>query len=596
VTALVLASVEPQGSALASWTPLVFMLICFAVAIAALIGFGRSGNTRNPLAAFALRAPAALERLTGIPGWAAATVGLSLFGLLMAGQGFYSDVAWHVGLGRDKNLFTAPHTSIVIGLGLIFMSSLAGIGFASLQQVDTKLRWRALRIPWSTVPLLALGTAAVSGFPLDELWHNAYGIDVTMWSPTHMLMILGAALTGIAGWLVLADAGVRPHQSRWATALHVLGGWLALQGLLAPLGEFSFGVPQFQQIFHPLLLAVAAGFAVVAIRLVLGPWWALGISFVNFLIVQAGLLDSGRDANGAAVTRAVGIVFVSALVVEVVAKLLGTRRRARFAVASGIGIGTVGLAGEWVWNQDAFQPWHTSLLPDAVILSTIAAIGSALLATAYARAAGRQRNAERVRGALLAAGALALLVCIVLPLPRHVGDVQADVHVDKVSESSARLEVTLDPPNAADNARWFQASAWQGGGLVVADFEEVAPGRYATTKAVPIAGGWKTLIRLHRGGELMAVPVYLPADPAIDEPEIPAVDRAAPFQPETRYLLRETHAGTEWFKYLIYGLLGFACLTWAIAFAIAVRGIDRSLNVDGAESTTDAQRIRAAAR
>ena len=567
-----LAHVQPQGSALADWRPVVGMLIGFGVVVAALIAFGRSGNTKHPLAAFALRAPNALQRITGIPGWAAASVGLALFGLLLAGQGFYSDVAWHVGLGRDKELFTAPHTAIVLGLALIFSASLAGIGFASLQSVDTKLRWGALRIPYSTLPLFALGFAAVSGFPLDELWHAAYGIDVTMWSPTHMLMILGAALTGVAAWLVLADAGVRPRDSRWAFGLHVVAAWLTLQGLAAPLGEFAFGVPQFQHIFHPILLSLAAGFSIIAMRNVLGRGWAIGITGFNFAIDQLGVLDFGGGEGGAAQTRAVGVFIVSALVVEAVAALLGTSQRLRFAVVSGIGIGTVGLAGEWVWNREAWQPWQTSMLPDAVILSTIVAVGAAILATTFSRAAGRQRATNPVPGRLVALAAVAVVVCVALPLPRGTGDVRADVRVERVG-NDANLTVTLDPPDAAKDARWFQASSWQGGGLVLSEFKQTAPGTYVTERPVPVFDGWKTLIRLHRGGELMAVPVFLPADPEIDEPEIPAVNRVAPFERESKYLLRETHPGTEWFAYLIYGLLLLAMASWALAFAIGVRGV-----------------------
>ena len=567
-----LAHVQPQGSALADWKPVIGMLIGFGIVVVALVAFGRSGNTKHPLAAFALRAPNALQRITGIPGWAAATVGLSLFGLLLAGQGFYSDVAWHVGLGRDKELFTAPHTAIVVGLALIFSASLAGILCASLQNVDTKLRWGALRIPSSTVPLFALGFAAVCGFPLDELWHEAYGIDVTMWSPTHMLMILGAALTGVASWLVLADAGVRPRDSRWAFGLHLVAAWLTLQGLAAPLGEFAFGVPQFQHIFHPILLSLAAGFALVAMRLVLGRWVALGIATFNFAIDQLGLLEFGGGEAGAAQTRAVGVFVVSALVVELVAALAGTTQRLRFAVLSGIGVGTIGLAGEWVWNRDAWQPWETSMLPDAVIMSTVVAVGAAVLGTAFARAAGRRHTIQPIPGRLVALAALAVVVCVVLPLPRGTGDVRADVRVERVG-NNANLTVTLDPPDAAKDARWFQASSWQGGGLELAEFEETAPGTYVSKRPVPVFDGWKTLIRLHRGGELMAVPVFLPADPEIDEPEIPAVSRVAPFERESKYLLRETHPGSEWFVYVVYGLLLLAMTAWAVAFVIGVRGV-----------------------
>ncbi|MCU1375405.1 MAG: hypothetical protein JWO68_2691, partial [Actinomycetia bacterium] len=100
------------GSALASWTPLTTLLIVFAAATLGLLAYGRSDDP-SPLFRVLRRIPNGLERLTGVPGWAAATVGMSLFGLLVAGQGFYADVSWHVALGRDKALFTAPHTAIL---------------------------------------------------------------------------------------------------------------------------------------------------------------------------------------------------------------------------------------------------------------------------------------------------------------------------------------------------------------------------------------------------------------------------------------------------------------------------------------------------
>src|SRR5689334_9178892 len=144
----VLAAVSSKGNALTSWTPLHLLLAGFTGVVVFLFIFGRSGgDTSSGLNRALLRIPDALERLVHIPGWAAATVGMALFGLFTAGQAFYNDVAWHVALGRDKNLFTAPHTGIVIGLGLILMSGVTGVLLASLQKIDTALRWKAVRIP-----------------------------------------------------------------------------------------------------------------------------------------------------------------------------------------------------------------------------------------------------------------------------------------------------------------------------------------------------------------------------------------------------------------------------------------------------------------
>ncbi|HVF33402.1 MAG TPA: hypothetical protein VM933_10235 [Acidimicrobiales bacterium] len=586
MTAHSIAAIEGAGSELASWSPLVTLLVVFGVIVVALVAFGRrGGGTTGPVAAFLLRTPDALQRLTGVPGWAAATVGLSLYGLLIAGEGFYSDVAWHITLGRDDALFTAPHTSIVLGLGCIFLAGLIGIGYASLQQVDTALRWKAVRIPWSTLPLLALGGAALLGFPLDEVWHQTYGVDVTMWSPTHMLMILGASFSGLASWLVLAEAGVRPGASRWGRGMLVVASWLTLQGLSAPLGEFSFGVPQFQQMFHPLILCIAAGFAIVAIRLVHGRGWALGITVGNFVLMSSDVLSLGGETAGPVETRDAGLFIASALVVELVALLVGTRDGVRFAVAAGLGVGTFGLAGEWWWNQGAYQPWNEHLLPDAVILGTIGAVAAALVGLAFARAAGQAPVREATRGPapwVVALAGTTVLVVLALPMPRDVGEVEAAVTIEPAAApgttpladpyDQAFVDVQLTPANAADEARWFQVSAWQGGGLVLADLERVTggpAGRYRTTEPVPVDGAWKTIVRLHRGGEVMAVPVFLPADPEIAEPEVSAIDRTQPFEAETRYLLRETRANDQLVARLVYALLAVVGVAWIAAFALA---------------------------
>ena len=584
------------GSALASWRPLVGMLVVFAVIVVALTVYGRAPAGASGLSRLALRAPCALERVTGIPGWAATAVGLSLFGLLVAGQGFYADVAWHVALGRDKELFTAPHTSIVLGLLFIAAASVLGTLFATAAKVTTGVRWGPLRIPYSLLPLGALGFAAVSGFPLDELWHAEYGIDVTMWSPTHMLMILGASFSGLASWLVLAEAGVRFRSNGWATGVTVVAAWLVLQGLASAQGEFDFGVPQFQQVFHPILVCIAAAFAFVAIRVALGRWWGIGIAVAGQVLE---FLDVFGGDDSPVQTRMGGIYVGSAIAVEVVARLFGTDNRVRFAIASGLTVGTVGLATEWVYNQGAYQPWKSSLLPEAVVFGTVAAVGAAVLAVAYARAVGRDGRGRVPTGALVVA-ALAVVVALALPMPRRVGDVTAAMTLAPASGERATVHVTLDPPDAADGNKWFQATSWQGGELVLAEMEPVAgsPGQFVSDRPIPLSGQGKALVRLHRDDQMMAVAVRLPADPEIGEPEIPAVDRTARFVREQRYLLREQKPGGATLAVAIYTLLTAVAGLWTAAFVFAVARITPSSSserLDGGSPIGPSSRDRVAA-
>ena len=589
----------PGGSAYASWETLIGGLVLVALLGLTALVLGRPPEHRSAVVRTLLRAPEALSRLTGLPPWAAIATSISTVGLVIAGMGFSSDVAYHVAYGRDTVLFTPPHTAIFIGLTLIAAGAAAGVAVATVQRVDTVLRPNGLRVPWSMLPLGVLGIAAVLGFPIDELWHQAYGVDVTMWSPPHLIMILGAAFTGLALWLVLADVGVRPTDSRRALVLHVIAAMVTFQGFIAPGGEFSFGVPQFQQLYHPVLIALAGTAALVLIRLVLGRGWALGLATLTFLLSRGGILGGDSPVE----TRPIATFLGIALAIEVVAWLAGTERRLRFALLAGLGAGTFGLGLEWFYNQQAHQPWTTALLPDAFVVGVPAALAAAVLATAVAGALtgpteARQHGASTTGAmppAAVAVAGVGVLVALLLPLPRQVGDVVADITLEETAPGRVLVTAELDPPDAAEDARWFMVSSWQHGGRESARMQPVGDGRYVAERDVSVDGWAKSLLRLHRGAQMMTIPIRLPADPEIGEPEIPATDRVAAFEEETRYLLRETTDGPAVLGVGVRALFALLVSAWVAAFAVAGIRIARGRGTPS-ESGTAAEAASAAAR
>ena len=82
-------------------------LLVVAGIVAALVA-SVSGDRRFPLSLVA-RASSSLQRATGLPGWSAGGFGVYTWAIIVAGLGFYWDVAWHIDLGRDNTLH--PHTS-----------------------------------------------------------------------------------------------------------------------------------------------------------------------------------------------------------------------------------------------------------------------------------------------------------------------------------------------------------------------------------------------------------------------------------------------------------------------------------------------------
>ena len=561
---------NPEAAAdLESWTVAIILGAVLVVAVVALAIAGRGAKPRSPL----LWIPAGMERITTIPGWAGCSVGLGAWSLLFAGAGFYNDVAWHVGRGRDEDIFTAPHTMIVLGLAGIALAAGVGILFATLERVDTKLRFRNVRIPYSMLPLGLLGACALIGFPLDELWHRAYGVDVTMWSPTHLLMIAGAVFSLVAGMMALAEANVAPRRNGWTRFAYGLAALLVLAGFNALLGEFRFGVPQFQQLYHPVLLAISSAFTFTALRLALGRWWGIAVAAITFLPEVVGLSGTGGTTTEFVPTRATGMFVVSAVVVEVIAALFGTERRLWFAIASGIGVATVGFAGEYAWNQGASQPWRPVLIPDALLVGTLGAVGAAVLAVAYARAAGR-RNGPRLGRPVVALAALAVVAAMLLPLPRKApAGVTADIDVTTRDDGRADIAVQLTPADAADDARWFQVMAWQGDGFEVTELDEVGPGRYVAEAAMPVVGRWKTVLRLHRGAELLSAPIYLPEDAEIGAEEVPAEDRTFELADETSILMREVTDGPATTGIISYTLIALVAVAWVASFSLAIRRI-----------------------
>jgi hypothetical protein len=136
--------------------------------------------------------------------------------------------------------------------------------------------------------------------------------------------------------------------------------------------------------------------------------------------------------------------------------------------------------------------------------------------------------------------------------------------------------IELDPPDAADDAKWMHAMAWQGGGSRLVELRETAPGTYRTTEPLPVTGDWKSMIRLHAGNAILAMPIYLPEDRAIPVREVPAEPRfERAFQLDHEILRREETGGAAWLSGAAYGALAVIALAWLAAILTAVTRFGR---------------------
>jgi hypothetical protein len=501
------------------------------------IGFAhRTGRIQ-----FLERAGAWSERRLGMPSWSALPGLISSAALFTALLGMYWDISLHIDQGRDPGPLANPgHYLILAGLFGTFVAGFIAIVLPRERPGRSAIRitrdWYA---PVGGVLLLACSAFSLLGFPLDDAWHRLFGQDVTLWGPTHLMLIGGAAMTLIGRSVLLVEGAraARDKGEQRTTSRSPLM-WMRFQrasmvgafliGLSTFQAEFDFGVPQFRFLFDPAMIMFAAGVALVAARIWAGRGGALLAA--GIFVAVRGIVSVIVGPVFGEVTPHLPLYLVEAGIVELVglnAALVG--RPLAFALVSGSLIGTLGLAAEWAWSHVWMPiPWPGSLLPEAAIAGTSAAVAGALIGALIGATLASDRIA-RPRGAAVAlAGSLAIVVAIFgYGLQTSPGSAK-NAHITLTELSSAphrtvAATIELNPRNAADNADWLTVTAWQGGGKLVLDrLDRLGEGIYRTTKPIPVSGEWKAVLRLHRGNSIDGVPIYLPNDPAIPAAEVPA--------------------------------------------------------------------------
>ncbi len=587
ITPLPAQTYRPTGGAALDQVAIATGIAVVLAAVVLGLGYGhRTGKfpLLERFAALAERVP--LTR--GLPAWVALPTALNLVSLVTALLGMYWDISLHITRGRDEGpLANIAHYPILFGLFGIFASGLLAI---MIPRAGEKPGPAAIRIsgdwyaPVGGVLLAGAGFYALLGFPLDDVWHRIFGQDVTLWGPTHLMLLGGAGLSLVAmavlereGQIASGSADVSPW-GRYIRRGMMMGGLLI--GLSVFQAEFDFGVPQFRAVNQPLLIAMAAACALVAARLWIGRGGALFA--VGFYFVVRGGVSLVVGGVIGQLWAAVPLYLAEAVLIELLAVWFA-RHPLRFGVVSGVAVGTVGFAAEYVWSQLVMPlPWTPDIVVEGVLMAVAGGVAGgvcgALLAGGLQGRLPQRARTLYVGSLVLLAAALTNAVIAVVPQ-----NVSARVWLSDVTPTGAsRLTVQLVPTGAPDSAdgwqavdgpAWLQLTGWQGGGLHVDQLVPGPRGTWQTTRPFPLGGDWKLLVRLHDGRTLGAVPVFLPADLALNAPETPATaEFTREVVKEQTILQRELKAGVPswiWSVASIVVLLCTLALLGALAWGVA---------------------------
>jgi hypothetical protein len=163
---------------------------------------------------------------------AARRVPAALYAVLFASTsviiGVIWDISWHRTIGRDT-FWTPAHLAIYLG-GIV--SGLT-CGWLALKTTfagtpgerDEAVRFWGFRAPFGAWVSIWGAIAMLTSAPFDDWWHNAYGLDVKIISPPHMVLAAGIAAIQCGAMLMALAA-----QNRAGEAERRRLGWLFLYG------------------------------------------------------------------------------------------------------------------------------------------------------------------------------------------------------------------------------------------------------------------------------------------------------------------------------------------------------------------------------
>jgi len=194
------------------------------------------------------------------------------------------DISWHRSIGRDT-FWTPAHLAIYLG-GVVAGLTCGWVALTTTfagSEADrgTAVRFWGFRAPFGAWVCIWGALAMVTSAPFDDWWHNAYGLDVKIISPPHMLLAAGiAAIQCGAMLMALARQNRAGGDRRHLARLYLLGAGLLLLLAATVATEHIQRWNMHQSRFYQVSAGVFLFFIVSAARASAARWPATTIALV----------------------------------------------------------------------------------------------------------------------------------------------------------------------------------------------------------------------------------------------------------------------------------------------------------------------------
>ena len=203
------------------------------------------------------------------------------------------DISWHRSIGRDT-FWTPAHVAIYL------CGVLAGLSCGYLILITTFSRNPALKRAsveiWGfRAPLGAFicawgGIAMLTSAPFDNWWHNAYGLDVKIISPPHIVLALGLVSIELGSLiLVLGKRNcVEGKLRRNLTWIFFYIGGMIVTALVSVFMAYTFRTLMHSAIFYTVI-ALSVPIVLAAVSRASGHRWACTLVVAVYTLFMLGL-------------------------------------------------------------------------------------------------------------------------------------------------------------------------------------------------------------------------------------------------------------------------------------------------------------------
>ena len=282
--------------------------------------------------------------------------------------GLIWDISWHRSIGRDT-FWTPAHIAIYFGGTLAGLSCGARVLANSFWLRDTHQNdgvriWKVFTGPIGGWICIWGAFAMLTSAPFDDWWHNAYGLDVQILSPPHVVLLCGLLGILMGAQVMAASAqNTEGFSTMRATVVAFASGVLLTLAMLA-ITEHTFVQHSHAATFYTVTGGVITLFLVAASRASKLRWPATVAAafYMAIMAAQVWILPlfpatPKLGPIGHTVTEMVPLFFPLLLVVPAFAIDIVVRRmehRSDWLTALVLGLVVIGTLAAAQWPFSSF--------------------------------------------------------------------------------------------------------------------------------------------------------------------------------------------------------------------------------------------------